>query len=121
MPLFIGDFHRDTADFTAEMTGAYTLLCLSHWTKGPPPDDDETLARICKLSIDRFREIRHDLASLFEIKNGVWLHHHLQTEHSKWSQYRENKSRAARKAANKRWNNPDVEAKDPRRLPDDAY
>ena len=55
MPVYIGDFHKDTTDFTTEMVGAYILLCLQHWYKGPFKDDEETLARITKLSADRFR------------------------------------------------------------------
>ena len=100
MPVYIGDFHKDTTDFTAEMVGAYILLCLQHWYKGPPKDDDEILARICKLSVERFRYLQDDLLFFFEIIDGRWVHHKHKAEFEKWQKNRESRSNAARKAAN---------------------
>lgn len=122
MPVYIGDFHKDTTDFTTEMVGAYILLCLQHWYKGPPKDDDETLARICKLSVERFRAIRDDLLFFFEIKDSRWVHHKLQAEYEKWLKNRESRSNAARIAANAKHSKAKREGqRDPPGLPDDAH
>jgi uncharacterized protein YdaU (DUF1376 family) len=122
MPVYIGDFHKDTTDFTTEMVGAYILLCLQHWYKGPLKDDDDTLARISKLSVDRFRSIREDLLFFFEIIDGRWVHPKLKTEFKKWRKNRESRSNAARKAANAKHAKAKNEVeRDPPGLPDDAY
>ena len=121
MPVFIGDFHKETAEFTTEMVGAYILLCLHHWFKGAPPDDDEVLARICKPSVNKFRQIRPDLAFFFKAVNKRWVHEKLQAEFEKWLITREKRSEAAKHAANVRWTEEKRVRKDLLDLPDDAY
>jgi uncharacterized protein YdaU (DUF1376 family) len=121
MPVYIGDFHKDTTDFTTETVGAYILLCLHHWYKGPAKDDDETLARICKLSVEKFRPIRDDLLFFFRIEDGRWVHHKLQAEFVKWKKARVSRSNAARIAANHKHSKAKKAIKsDPSGLPDDA-
>ena len=47
MPLYIGDFLRDTTGLDAEMIGEYLLLYIAIWSKaGPLPNDNQKLARI---------------------------------------------------------------------------
>jgi|ETNmetMinimDraft_2_1059921.scaffolds.fasta_scaffold35816_2 uncharacterized protein YdaU (DUF1376 family) len=122
MPVFIGDFHKETAEFTAEMTGAYILLCLYHWFKGPPKDDDEVLARICKLSAERLQKIKEDLLFSFENVDGRWVNQKQLAEFKKWKKTRESRSNSARIAANAKHSKAKKGIQpDPPGLPDDAY
>ncbi len=122
MPLYIGDFLRDTAGMDAEMIGAVVLLYLRIWSKaGPLSDSNEKLARICQMPTDRFAEIREEISFLFDVQDGDWTHHDLLTERTKWAEARRRKSEANRKNANKRWHGTEVNPKDVSGLPDDAY
>ena len=122
MPLYIGDFLRDTAGLDTEMIGAVILLYLRIWSKGGPlPDSNEKLARVCQMSANRFAEIREEISFLFDIRDGNWTHDDLLAERAKWLQARKNKSEANRKNANKRWHGAEVIPKDEPGLPDDAY
>jgi len=121
MPVFIGDFHKETAEFTAEMTGAYILLCLYQWFKGPPKDDDEVLARICKLNVEKLKKIKTDLLFSFENVDGRWVNQKQLAEFQKWKKARESRSNSARKAAYAKHAKAKKEVqRDPPGLPDDA-
>ena len=55
MPLYIGDFLRDTTGLDAEMIGEYLLLYMAIWSKsGPLPNDNQKLARIFRMTTERF-------------------------------------------------------------------
>ena len=104
MPLYIGDFLRDTTGLDAEMIGEYLLLYLAIWSKdGPLPDNNEKLARICRTTPERFSEIREELLSLFDVHDGDWTHDDLLAERAKWVEARRRKSEAGQVAANIRW------------------
>lgn len=72
MPLYVGDYMADTARLTTEQHGAYLLLMLDYWRKGPPPDSDEVLATITKLSVAAWRKHRPALEGFFRIEEGYW-------------------------------------------------
>jgi len=113
MPLYIGDLMRDTAGMTAEMIGSVVLLYLRIWSKdGPLPDNNEKLGRICQMSADRFEEIRDEISSLFDLKDGDWTHNDLLAERTKWVDARIRKSEAAKTAANLRWDKEKKSVKD---------
>jgi len=52
MPLYIADYLSDTIHLTAAQHGAYLLILMEIWRKGPIPDDKRRLARIAKVSCD---------------------------------------------------------------------
>lgn len=72
MPLYIGDYLADTARLTTEGHGAYLLILMDYWRNGPPPDDDGALSAITKLPLPRWRKVRPQLQSFFQIDGGFW-------------------------------------------------
>jgi uncharacterized protein YdaU (DUF1376 family) len=80
MPLYIGDYIRDTSRLTCGQHGAYLLLIMDYWIKGPPPDDDEVLATITKASKKEWQKLRKILCEFFIISEGVWRHKRIDAE-----------------------------------------
>jgi uncharacterized protein YdaU (DUF1376 family) len=79
-PFYVGDYVRDTARLTTEGHGAYLLLMLDYWANGAPPDDDETLSSIARLSLDAWLKLRQKLAPFFQIADGKWMHKRIEKE-----------------------------------------
>lgn len=71
MPVYIGDYLRDTSRLNTEQHGAFFLLLLDYWVNGPLPDDDLLLANITKLRPEQWRKHRTTLAKYFTIKDGL--------------------------------------------------
>lgn len=80
MPLYIGDYLRDTTRLTTAQHGAYMLLIMDYWTNGAPPDDDAVLASITKSTIDDWAKIRTAIVSKFQIEDGFWRHSRIDRE-----------------------------------------
>ena len=74
MPLFIGDYLADTRRLTLEQHGAYLMLIMDYWRNGPPPDDDETLARILAVPDTDWKRLRRVIEPYFTIAGGCWRH-----------------------------------------------
>ena len=73
MPVYVGDYLRDTMHLTTEEHGAYFLLLMAYWNRGKPlPDDDHFLANTTRLRLSRWKHLRKSLAPFFEIEHGVW-------------------------------------------------
>jgi uncharacterized protein YdaU (DUF1376 family) len=96
MPLYVGDYLRDTRRLTTLEHGAYMLLIMEYWTNGGLPDDDRRLARIAGLSADEWSQIRPTIADLF---HDGWKHKRIDKELARAT----GKSDAARAAAELRW------------------
>lgn len=79
-PFYVGDYVRDTARLTTEGHGAYLLLMLDYWANGAPPDDDETLASIARLSLEQWVKLRSKIASFFDVADGRWSHGRIEKE-----------------------------------------
>lgn len=95
-PLVVGDYLKDTSRLTTEQHGAYLLLLMDYWTKGPPLDDDGDLAAITKLDARTWKKQRPKLAAFFRIADGVWRHKRVDEELVRWA---EKKARFAERAA----------------------
>lgn len=97
MPLYPGDYLRDTTALSTEMHGAYFLLLLHYWVNGPPDDDDEQLAAITRLPLDRWKLMRPRLARFFQIGDGRWSQKRVEIELEKARRLSEQRRRAGKK------------------------
>jgi len=80
MPLYIGDYLRDTSRLTTEQHGAYLLLIMDYWANGPLPDDDFALAQVTRLHPAAWKKNRASIARMFVVVDGVWRHKRIDEE-----------------------------------------
>jgi uncharacterized protein YdaU (DUF1376 family) len=83
MPLFVGDYLRDTSRLTRDQHGGYLLLIMDYWVKGPLPDDDEQLAAIVKANLEEWSRLRPRLEPFFRVEAGMWHHKRIDEERGK--------------------------------------
>jgi uncharacterized protein YdaU (DUF1376 family) len=76
MPLYIGDYKRDTGHLTTLEHGAYLLLIMHYWEKGPLPNDDRRLAKIAGVSLKQWVSLREGVISFFYEANAKQLLRH---------------------------------------------
>lgn len=80
MPLVIGDYLKDTMHLTAEQHGAYLLLLMHYWQRGPLPNDDAILAAIARMEPARWLANRQLIASFFLANDQQWNHKRVDEE-----------------------------------------
>jgi len=104
MPLYWGDYLRDTGRLTTEGHGAYLLLIADYWTSGRPlPDDDAQLAAIARLRPARWRRLRPVLEHFFEVGGGAWRHKRIDRELARARLLVAERSAAGKAGARARW------------------
>jgi uncharacterized protein YdaU (DUF1376 family) len=77
MPLYIGDYLRDTGHLTTLQHGAYLLLIMHYWEHGGLPAADAEKARVCRLTGRQWSSNCLALASLF---HDGWKHKRIDAE-----------------------------------------
>ena len=85
MPLYPGDYLRDTRHLTTLQHGAYLLLIMEYWVKGRLPGTDAERRRITALSSKQWRSNRSALAALF---SPDWRHERIERELEKAKELR---------------------------------
>lgn len=81
MPMYWGDYLRDTGHLDAQEHGAYLMLIAHYWCNGrPPPDDDRVLCKIARVTPTVWKRIRPTLSNFFEINHGTWGHLRVERE-----------------------------------------
>lgn len=103
MPLWIGDYLRDTPRLNAAEHGAYLLLLMAMWTAGPLSDEDGELARVARCTPAEWRKIRQKIAGYFTVSGGLWQHGRLGREKAEAEARSEVAGTKARRAAEARW------------------
>jgi len=104
MPLYWGDYLKDTGRLTTEGHGAYLLLIADYWTSGAPlPDDDAQLAAIARLPLARWRALRRVLEHFFEVAEGYWRHRRIERELECANLLMSERSAAGKAGAEARW------------------
>src|SRR6187399_289358 len=83
MPLYTDALLGDTLHLSAEEFGAYCLLLFATWRNNGRalPDDDRKLARICRVSIWKWKQsLRAQLLPFFNTDDGAWHQKRLEKE-----------------------------------------
>jgi uncharacterized protein YdaU (DUF1376 family) len=105
MPLYIGDYLRDTMHLTTTQHGAYLLLLFACWTNGPLLDDDKHLGAITKLSPADWLEMRPTMENFFSVENGFWIHKRVEEEINNAKSMAAKRSTAGKAGMTSRWHN----------------
>jgi uncharacterized protein YdaU (DUF1376 family) len=66
MPLWIGDYLRDTQHLTCEQHGAYLLLIAYCWEHDAAPQDDASRALITRQPLKRWQAMKATILAFFE-------------------------------------------------------
>jgi uncharacterized protein YdaU (DUF1376 family) len=81
MPLYWGDYFKDTLHLTLEQHGAYLLLIGAYWQRGRAlPDDDSFFAAVTKSSTKKWKMVRPKVEGFFQISEGHWRHERIEKE-----------------------------------------
>lgn len=104
MPIYWGDYARDTGDLGATMHGAYLMLIKHYWCTGTPlADDDAALWRIATCdSIGHWRRLRPTIERFFHIEGGVWRHKRIDAELERAAGFIEKQTQNGRKGGRPR-------------------
>ena len=94
MPLYAGDYLRDTGRLSTLQHGAYLLLIMDYWINNGLPDDDEQLARIARMSDREWRANRAALAQFF---TDGWKHKRIEKELAEAEEAYERRAQAGKK------------------------
>lgn len=98
--IHLGDYMRETQQFTTEQHGAYFLLLAECWTCGGRlPNDPARLARIARLTPYKWKKIGDEIQKLFEVTAEFWTHIGIK----KSLDFSADKSEKAAASAEKRW------------------
>jgi uncharacterized protein YdaU (DUF1376 family) len=77
LPLYVGDYLRDTRDLNTLQHGAYLLLIMHYWQHDGLPTDDARLAAIAGLTVAQWRRIREPVQAKFA---DGWKHKRIDAE-----------------------------------------
>jgi len=82
MPLYTDALLGDTLHLSVDEFGAYCLLLFATWRNNgePLPDDDRSLARVCRVSDYRWKKLRPRLVPFFDIGERKWRQKRLERE-----------------------------------------
>lgn len=99
LPLYTGDYLRDTRHLTPQKHGIYLLLLMHSWDqKGPVPLDEQEAAGIsnCRSS-DEIESLRYILNRYFIRMDDGWYNKRMQTEVERSENVSKARSEAGRK------------------------
>lgn len=66
MPIYVGDYLKDTGHLSTIEHGAYTLLLYHMWKTGALTSDRKRLARICRMTESEFVEVWEVIQEFFQ-------------------------------------------------------
>lgn len=98
LPLYVGDYLKDTGHLTIEQHGAYFLLLMRMWSAGGAlPNDEAKLSRLAGVTQKKFKALWPDLSELFQIGEGQITHKRVTLELRKAEALREKRAAAGAK------------------------
>lgn len=98
MPLYVGDYLRDTMHLTTEEHGAYLLIIMALWSAGGSLPESAMPATV-RVSQRKWSSLRNTLAPFFHVAEGTWSHRRVNRELATAKE----KSDKARGSARRRW------------------
>lgn len=105
LPLYVGDYLKDTGFLTVEQHGAYCLLLMRMWSAGGElPNDEAKLARLLGLSVKKWRPIWAALLGYFIVSDSVLTHKRVTEELEKAEILRQKRAAAGAKGGSKKAN-----------------
>jgi uncharacterized protein YdaU (DUF1376 family) len=100
MPIYWGDYFKDTLHLSAEEHGAYFLLMGHYWCNGKIPRDINILKNITRLSEKKLSNV----LAFFEIDGAYYSHRRIDEELRKAAENKQKKSEAGKKGMQQRYN-----------------
>ena len=79
MQLYVADYLADTMHLTTEEHGAYLLLIFNYWQTGKPIPKTR-LARIARLSNERWTDVERSLNEFFNDNGSEWVHERVERD-----------------------------------------
>lgn len=102
MPIYWGDYLKDTGHLSAAEHGAYLLLIGHYWTTGAPlQDNEEAIRRIARMLPKEWKASRETIRAFFQIDGGLWRHKRIDAEMARARKVYQKRV----DAANARWGN----------------
>lgn len=77
MPFYVSDYLADTSHLSTVEHGAYMLLIMHYWRNAGLPDDEQKLARICRMTTRQWDAARDTIAEFF---GEGWTHSRIDKE-----------------------------------------
>lgn len=99
MPLYIPDYLGDTGHLSTLEHGTYMLLIMHYWMNGGLPDNDLQLARVARVTIKEWKEMRETIAALFL---PGWRHKRIEAELKEAEARYERRAKAGRESGKAR-------------------
>ena len=104
MPLYIGDYLRDTGHLTTTEHGAYLLLLMQAWTRGGSlPTDDARLRAMCRMGAKAWQGSRETILAFFVLEGGAYRHKRVSAELERATSTSSSRSMSGALGATKRW------------------
>ncbi len=104
MPIYWGDYLKDTGHLGASEHGAYLLMIGHYWCTGLPlPGNDDLLAKITRQPLRNWKAMRPTLEAFFEIDEAGWHHHRVEEEMASAIERKGKAQARAEHAARTRW------------------
>lgn len=101
MQFYVAEYLADTMHLTAEEHGAYVLLMLNYWQTGKPIPKSR-LARIAKISNDRWTTVEASLNEFFIDTGSEWMHKRIEADLQVAREAQDQRSAAGRASAEAR-------------------
>lgn len=103
MQLYIADYLADTMHLSTEEHGAYLLLMFNYWQTGKPIPKTR-LAKIARLSNDRWISVESSLNEFFSDNGMEWVHERIERDLTAVMATQKQRSAAGKASAEKRKN-----------------
>jgi len=117
MPVYIGDYLKDTTFLTTEQHGAYLLMLFACWQHGSIPDSDAVICRVTGLSSDGWAASKSIILQYFKKNNGRIHHSRIDRELESAKAKKAHFSERGKKGNAVRWSSNKESLKDTTRNP----